>query len=1016
MSAYRMLRRLKRAVLLVVLITFAGQPALVAAAPVDSPQADLRERLVDAGDAYLTHTGEAFVTGLRAAPQVEAIFEAPIEGISPGAIAAARRDLLELALDGSAALGAAGELARVLQDFGPNLPASVDPAENAAVPAQMRSDMQVHLGYSSAQVDAFEADLQALLAERRAVATSGLPPDVVEQLQAAGFSSGEIQTIQEGLAERGLAPTEYDSQLDQFRAARDELADGRTAALIGYVQLVLREISARQARGIAPRPVSDEELKALAQDQLRLLIHTAQLQALWGEDAALEAGEGHWWFIERYAQRAAERAEAILLQSQNPALIVDLYLALHLSTLATTARTDGADYVKAELDGLAELVAELSQGRDFLAQSRQSTRGLAKLAARLSATAPVRERVAWPVEAVQLERSRAALADRLAAPPAAEGAFAELNEDNNRLGIPIVPDLSQWGSLHPSLLDQMLASIEEHVDPKVLDFLWGVLSGKSENWIALGLNVGLSIIPVLGAIPDIISLIVDDSVFVKAVSLLGIAFSLGELLVIFGWTAPIAVGSVVGDASSAVLKIAFRNADNLVRGAVDALGFRGAFEVAWDLVMLGSRRVLEQFPNVGSSLPETRAAFEAVFLGLDGLFADFSAFVRRVDTAGLRQGVSEGSVLAGRLDRLGIALSDPAFDAVRRVGDDLAAAGVRLSDEAAEGLGRLARVVDESQLRGMTSQLPPGQIDEALGAARVWDDAAEAGFGKLAAGGYANDDLATLLARHADDQQVLDDLLGVVDESAFASWAPRHTDGLSSLLRASGGLSADAMKHMPFNALDEAFYPGFGSFLESTSEYLPDHLRAINDAAEAGDSSAVLGHLSNILGEYRETRFFQHAVDDLGHRPLFSHVDEFGTVNAPGLDGITLIEDEGVYFLAEVKDRGRAFGTIVDGPKTGSRLAPSDLSNYMARGDSNELIFNEDYFFDELERLEQVLDPGGLGILDDLENAYETGRLRVIAFAGGNADAFGPTLDALDSLAHPGRGPSVPFVKILDSQ
>ena len=327
-------------------------------------------------------------------------------------------------------------------------------------------------------------------------------------------------------------------------------------------------------------------------------------------------------------------------------------------------------------------------------------------------------------------------------------------------------------------------------------------------------------------------------------------------------------------------------------------------------------------------------------------------------------------------------------------------------------MGIVARNLEPDQLRRLSDAVDdPEVFGRVLANASLWDETVEGGFSKLARGGFKNDDLAALLTRHVDQPQVLDDLLGVVDESAFASWTPRHTEGLSRLLVRSGGLSADAIKHMPFNALDEAFYPGFGNFLESTSDYLPDHLRAINDAAEAGDSSAVLGHLSNILGEYRETRFFQHAVDDLGHQRVFSHLDEFGNVNAPGLDGITLLEDEGVYFLAEVKDRGRAYGTILDGPKVGSGIQPSELKNYMSRISGNNFEFNQQYFLD------QVAELSGSGAISPAEgqaliDAFREGKISVILYAGGNPEPLGRTLERLTTLIHPRGADAINFLAI----
>jgi hypothetical protein len=345
-------RRLYRALLIVLVFTFASQPALVAAAPEEVPLSDIERQLLDAGDVYLTSIGQAYLTGLEVVPVVEAIFDAPIESVSIETIQETRAKLLEMAFESAAALGASGALADAIENLGPDRPPAMDPGEQVGIPDNMRADLLNHVGYSNDQVNLLESELQGLLADKQAVGSNGLPNEIVSQLQQSGFTDIEIQNLEAAVAERGLARSDFDSQLEQFNAARDELADGRTTALVGYTRMVLRESFARQASGQRPRAVTEDEIEALAQDQLRLLIHAGQLQALWGEDTSLEVGEGHWWFIERYASRAAERAEAIILESQNPALLVDLYLSLHMSTLAATARSGDAAYVKAELDGL----------------------------------------------------------------------------------------------------------------------------------------------------------------------------------------------------------------------------------------------------------------------------------------------------------------------------------------------------------------------------------------------------------------------------------------------------------------------------------------------------------------------------------------------------------------------------------------------------------------------------------------------------------------------------------------
>ncbi len=821
----RWYRRIYRALLLVLVMTFASQPVLVAAAPSEVPLSNIERQLLDAGDLYITSIGQAYIAGLQVVPAAEAIFEAPIESVSIQTIQQTRMRLLALAFESATALGASGALARTIERLGPNRPPSMDPSETVGIPEDMRADLQDHVGYSSGQIDALETELVGLLADQQAIGSNGLPTDLVTQLQQSGFSSSEIQSLETAVGDRGLAPSDFDSQLEQFKAARDELADGRTAALVGYTQMVLLESFARQAGGERPRTVSEEELEALAQDQLRLLIHAGQLQALWGDDPSLEVGEGHWWFIERYAHRAAERAGAIILETQNPALLVDLYLSIHLSTLAATARAGDAEYVKPELDGLADLLAELSDGHDFLAQSRGTTQGMTKVAIQLSTKPPFREMLTWPLDPEQLDRTCAELSTRLSAPMPAPGVFNELNEDNNSLGIPIASSLRAYGRLHPSLIDEIIAGIREYIPQNVLDFLWGVLSGQTDNWLAMVLNLGLSFVPVLGALPDIISLIVDPSPFVKAVSVLGIVFSLGDILALLGVTVPVAIGSFVGDAASGALKFVFKNADEAVQIAVNGLKFDEAFDVAKKLGRFISEEIIGRFGSFGDEAFEARRFFDEVLQGASGLWADFSAFVRRVGTDGLRGGITRGSMLAGKVDRLVVGLSDEAFEAIVRIGDDLAEVGLKLSDEAAEGLGRLG------------GTLSPSQLEDALSTLKNANNA--------------------------------DEVLSIVNRSGIETWSKEGVEGISNVAARNGADFAEA-------ALTRISAQYSDEVAESTLRILKKQTVAWSDEAVDG-----LAKLINRLDEdIAETILSKHGGNTTG-RVVFEWLDEVGEVNSP---------------------------------------------------------------------------------------------------------------------------------------
>lgn len=792
-------RSARPALLGIIIFTLLSHPMLVAAAPSPSPLSDTQEQLVQAGDAYITHTGQAFVGSLKLAPDLGAAFSSPVEDLDPATLAALRTRALAVAEDASAAIGSVEILANAIETIGPNLPPAVDPVSHADLPDALRSDLSERLGYSSSQIGAFNQGVQDQLQAERAVASTGLPADVVAQLQEAGLSSETIQALQSEVAQRGLARTDFNSQLDQFRSSQDELADARTSLLLAYVQLVVREVAVRQAQGLPRQAVAQSDLDELAQDQLRLLVHSAQLQALWGDDPNLDKGEGQWWFVERYAARAAQRTENIILDTQNTGLIVDLYLELHFSTLATAARSGGAAYAKPELDGLAELLATLSQSRDFLAETRTNTHGLAMLAVDLAQQPALRSYVSWPLGSEDVDRAAAALETRLQAPPAAQGKFPELNEDNNSLGIPFVAELSQWGSLHPDLVDAILKAIQDVVPQPVLEWLWAILSGQTENWIQLALNIGLSIIPVLGSIPDVISLIVDPSVFVKAVSVLGIVFSLGDVAALFGITIEIGAASFVGDAASAVTKAAYHLAESAVRAVLDALKFDEAFKLVVDLNRLAVGEILARFGRLGDNAPEARQFFEAVITGATGLWDNFAAFAKRVGTRGLREGLSEGDLLVGRILKRGLPLSDETIEALARIGDDLAEAGIRLSDDAAEGLGVVAERAGGDAADRFVAALRsnPGIGDdllddslEALGRAGgdvAWTEDALSGVENVLskAGNDGPRKVETLLDA-VDDPEIANKTFRILKE-INTNWSDDAIEGVARLLEVTPG-------------------------------------------------------------------------------------------------------------------------------------------------------------------------------------------------------------------------------------
>jgi hypothetical protein len=274
------------------------------------------------------------------------------------------------------------------------------------------------------------------------------------------------------------------------------------------------------------------------------------------------------------------------------------------------------------------------------------------------------------------------------------------------------------------------------------------------------------------------------------------------------------------------------------------------------------------------------------------------------------------------------------------------------------------------------------------------DDAALKGLKKLS-DKIDDVELSNLLVKYADDPDPLKKMLGVVEESKHANWTAAQADTLVRLVKNSGGLTSDAIKHLPLNTLDETLYPGFADFLveSGSSGYLSRHASKINDLAAQGNVNSVRGHMSNLVGEFREKSFAKYA-DSNGHQSLFKHA---GEVNEPGLDALTKKGDH--FFLGEVKDRGIGAGTIADGSKSGGRLSPNDLGNYMEKTGSGHK-FNDVYFRDKLQEMvnEGIISPTQR---DQILQAAMEGNLELIIFAGGRAQPFTSTLNNITQLVNP---------------
>jgi hypothetical protein len=792
-----MRRRFRDALLLFLTVLIISQPLTVSAYSTYSPEQEAIDALVDAGEAYIDHVGGAMLYAASSVKRIDAINSLTIETLSEGSLVQARQDLWGLARSLALAIGGSTELSQSVSQLGLESIDALDvKAEaQAGVPEETRSDLVSKAGLSVSQVDGIEAELAGRAERRFALATGGLPAQNVSQLSDAGFTTAEIDEVESALRSWGVVDSSLSTSLEQFDAARDEFAAGRSQALVGYVQLLGKQILVRQANGIEPRAVTQEELDSLAQDELRLLIHAVHLQELWGDDPRLQVGEGDWWFIERYATRSAERLEEIILDSQNRGLVAELLFILHFASLAETARAGDPQYVKNELDGLVELLSFETDAQAFVSNERVQTHGIAKLAARLVSSEPVRQHIEWSLERSAIDRHAKSIQDRLdktaRVPPADQvGAIEELDETNNQKDFLFAAGLEFWGQLEVDILLAALDILEFINDGSMLAWIKAILTGDTETPAQFGASVLFGLIPVLGSIQDIYTLVTESGIFVKALAIVGIIGGLGELLALIG-IEPAAGAAFLGNAASKVMKGLFKLADEIAQFVLNSLKLRQAFNVILEFLEVAFKGI----KNLGGSLDEVITFVRKLLTGEFRLWDNFIAFVRRVGADTLvKMGFDEGGDLVGRIIRQGTELSDEALRAVDDVGDALATTGARLGDDAADGLGFVATNLDETGTKRfvdaiggacgiaavpglkLAKSMPPTAcnpevVEDVLRTiATDWDDVAKNGFRKLS---KSMDpwEMGVLIAKYDEAPDVVRQTLELVSDFPFEKWS-----------------------------------------------------------------------------------------------------------------------------------------------------------------------------------------------------------------------------------------------------
>ncbi|MCI0577341.1 MAG: hypothetical protein L0331_14220, partial [Chloroflexi bacterium] len=521
--------------------------------------------VVTGGERFMNAAPAAMEHALKLGQLLEYIAQADPNTLPESILADARSHALEAAQQAAIAQGAVGLMAGGIDELDPQIQAAADMdalVTNLGVTgfsAEMETAL-VDAGLTAAQISILETNTVDAFQARHVISQTGFVTETVAYLQAGGLTPAQISQIEDEYATYGLADVTLADKLAQLRAGQEEMTLVRVEALQAYTQLLSHQVLLRFQNGQTGRAATPEEIDALVQDLLRLLTHIGYLNNLGGSGAFdPEVGEGQWLFIERYSQQAADRLETLILETQNVGLVVDLFIVLQIHTTALIAQSGDAVYAKSELDVvddvLADLLGDSLPGAQAALQAEPPF--LWRLGLALSQVVG-QEWLAWQAlpepeitaDAVIVSKELVnGRLDRLGAstallPPAA-GDIQELDETNN-------VDWLHFYSALPTDQPPGLMSILEQVIPGlqgILDFVWGALTGQSDNPFAIGANIILSFVPVLGELLDLIAIFTEPTVWGKVMALIGLLASIlsdgAEILATIGAAIPPTLAATV---------------------------------------------------------------------------------------------------------------------------------------------------------------------------------------------------------------------------------------------------------------------------------------------------------------------------------------------------------------------------------------------------------------------------------------------------------------------------------------
>jgi len=675
-------------------------------ASIDKYQEQLAGTMLDVGDLLQAIQGLKSV----AAPD-----------LTEAQIIEARHQVRRFANDVATLIGAIDDLAEALESTGMGAPAAADVLSTSSepLPDELVQDLLDIAGIPEGELNSVESGVQQLLPRRTAIAQEGLPAELEDILRDLGYSEGEVQGFATDLGVYGMLEPGLGDRRDQFRAGKQELAIVRSGALAMDVQLIGLQIQVRQIKGIPAEDVTDEDLAMLAEDELRLLIHIAHLQALWNDDPRLADGLGEWWFIERYAGRASERLETIILDTHNRGLAADLYLLLLAESLAKTARLGDAVVAKAELDWLGEVLAVRSGDPAFLANQREELRlpGLALI--RASAHPWVREHVEWPLSATQVETTAAKnrhLLQEWSSNKLSNNPTLEQNLNNNKYELNFYVGYT-LDAASVEIARQVLGAVRHFITHpeesanKIIGLLEVMIGlADPDNPAEFLVLILSSFIPVIDPFNDLITIVREEDPFIRVIATFSLIASLGELSYLLGFSAPVGAASTLADASLASVRGLYGASDEAFQVVMRGMKYDEAFELGTGLMRVTTKYMLDEGLTLGDDAVEVITDVMTQGVRVWDNFVPYVKVVNGKDAALLIElGFDEGGMLIGQMLRqdevLEAAIDGTSLRLLDQVGDGLFGVQVRLSDEQADAMALMARNFESDDLRQFTGKL-----------------------------------------------------------------------------------------------------------------------------------------------------------------------------------------------------------------------------------------------------------------------------------------------------------------------